>query len=158
MVKLAAGDILKSSSQFIAHAMAPEEDFSRGLAKALRDKWPKIAEDFRRYRAKHPVHPGSVWVWKSPTGQQVIGLITHELAQGRKAGKATAAYVDHTLVALRRLVQRRRAKSLALSRLATGSGGLKWSDVETFIHQQLMDLKIPVTLYDRHRRGVKVKE
>jgi O-acetyl-ADP-ribose deacetylase (regulator of RNase III) len=158
MVRLAAGDILKSSSEFIAHAMAPDENFSKGLSKSLRKKWPKIADDFRRYRAKHPVQPGSLWVWKSPTGQQVIGLVTHELSQGKKAGKATAAYVDHTLVALRRLVRRRRAKSLALSRLATGSGGLRWSDVETFIHQQLMDLKIPVTLYDRHRPGIKVKE
>lgn len=158
MVQLVAGDILLSRSEVIAHAMAPEENFSSGFAKALRRKWPAIAEDFRRHRARGALHPGGVWVWKAPSGQQIVGLITHEVAQEKKAGRATVAYVDHALVALRGLVKRRRAKSLAITRLATGSGGLQWSDVETFIHEHFMDLKIPVTLYDRHRRGVKISE
>ena len=158
MVQLVAGDILLSKADVIAHAMAPAEDFSKGFARALRNKWPAIAEDFRRFRTRHAVHPGSLWVWKAPTGQQVIGLVTHEVAEGKRAGRATFAYVDHALVALRAQIQRRRARSLAMPRLATGSGGLAWADVETFIQQHFTELTIPVTLYDRHRRGVKIKE
>lgn len=162
MVQLVAGDILHSKADVIAHAIAPDEDFTTGLAKAIRQKWPALVKDFQAYRARHPLRPGNIWVWKTPYGRRIVSLVTHEVAvtqkKGRKAGKATSAYVDHALVALHALVRRSRAKSLAISRLATGSGGLAWGDVEPFIHEHFAELKIPVALYDRHRKGIKAKE
>ena len=42
MVQLVAGDILQSKAEVIAHAIAPDEDFTSGLARAIRQKWPAL--------------------------------------------------------------------------------------------------------------------
>ena len=45
------------------------------------------------------------------------------------------------------MVEKESIKSLALPRLATGVGGLAWSEVKPLIAHHLGDLDIPVYLY-----------
>lgn len=154
MVQLVSGDVLLSKADVIAVDIGPEETWSRGLAKSLRDRWPAIAKDFERHRARHPVLPGSVWVWNAPGGQRVAALVTREVANRRGPGAAAPNYVDAALAVLQGLLVRRRARSVAVARLCDGD--LPWGDVEPFIHEHLQPLKVPVSLYDRHRKGVRV--
>lgn len=44
-----SGGILLSGAAAIAHGIVPNDHFHQGLALALREKWPKIAMDFRHY-------------------------------------------------------------------------------------------------------------
>jgi hypothetical protein len=45
-----------------------------------------------------------------------------------------------------------------LPRLATGVGGLEWSDVEPLIETHLSDLEIPVIVYETYEQGKKAAE
>ena len=156
MVQLVSGDVLLSKAEVIAVDIGPDETWSRGLAKSLRDKWPAIAKDFERHRARHPVLPGSVWTWNAPGGQRVAALVTREVAGKRGPGAAAVNYVDAALAGLQGLIRRRRPGSVAVARLCDGDDGLPWGDVEPFIHEHLQEFGIPVALYDRHRKGVRV--
>jgi O-acetyl-ADP-ribose deacetylase (regulator of RNase III) len=47
MIHEVYGDILLTKAQSIAHGVSPADHFSQGLALALREKYPMMANDFR---------------------------------------------------------------------------------------------------------------
>jgi O-acetyl-ADP-ribose deacetylase (regulator of RNase III) len=155
-----AGDILLTNAQAIAHGIAPNDHFDSGLALALREAWPALAKDFRHYA--HQVHPkpGEVWTWGSVGGIRIFNLLTQEgeHAAGAKPGRATLANVNHCLRRLRHELEKGEIRSLALPRIATGVGGLQWSDVKTAIEQHLGDLTIPIYVYSNYVKGSRAEE
>jgi O-acetyl-ADP-ribose deacetylase (regulator of RNase III) len=78
--------------------------------------------------------------------------------QGAKPGKATTAHVNHSLRRLRHELEKDEIKSIALPKLATGVGGLEWSEVLPLIRTNLGDLEIPVYVYSHYKKGVQANE
>lgn len=160
MIHEVTGDILLSSAQAIAHGVAPNDHFDSGLALALREKWPAMAKDFRHYA--HQSHPkaGEIWMWGGTGGARIFNLMTQdgEHTHGSRPGKATLANVNHALRRLHHDIEKSGVTSLALPALATGVGGLSWSDVKPLIEQSLGSLAIPVFVYSTYRAGVKADE
>lgn len=161
MIKKVEGDILKSKCQAIAHGVAPNDDFKRGLALALRENWPAMYKDVRHYaQTSHP-KSGTIWSWGGTGGHRIINMFTQEGSEGHKAahgGKATVSHVSHCLKALRKEIEKEGIRSIALPKVATGVGGLDWKDVEPLISEHLADLKIPVIIYETYRAGVEADE
>lgn len=155
-----SGDILLSSAKAIVQGVAPNDDFHHGLALQLRERMPAMYKDFRHYcQTQHP-KSGELWTWMSADGRYLVNLFTQDAAyaHGSKPGHATVSQVNHTLHALRNLVQKEKISSLALPRLACGVGGLDWNDIKPLIDRQLGDLNIPVYLYTNYQQGVKANE
>lgn len=69
--------------------------------------------------------------------------------------KATTKYLSGALKDLRNIIEEENIKSIALPKLATGVGGLDWSEVEPLIEQHLGDLDIPVIIYQGYTKGQK---
>ncbi len=159
MIHEVSGDILLSQAVAIAHGVAPGDHFNQGLALALRERWPSMAKDFRHWCHQSHPKPGRTWIWSGP-GARVICLLTQEecAGHGQHAGRAHAEHVNHALKELRQLVEREKISSLALPRLATGVGGLDWSEVKPLIEHHLSELKIPVFVYSTYNAGVAAEE
>ena len=64
-----------------------------------------------------------------------------------RLGKATLGNVRHALDALVKIISKEKYTSIALPRLATGSGDLDWDDVWPLIENTLGNLDIPVYVY-----------
>lgn len=149
MIQEVTGDILLSPAQLIAHGIAAGDHFDNGLARALRERWPAMAKDFRHYcHTTHP-KPGSAWLWSSADGRRIANLITQEPASSEHAhpGPARLEYVNHALRALRTIIEVQHITSVALPRLANGVGGLAWQDVYPLIREWLGNLAIPIYVY-----------
>ena len=59
MIKEAlVGNIVYSKSDAIVQGIAPDEDFSQGVALAVSQKHPGIVEDFEQYRSTATPAPG----------------------------------------------------------------------------------------------------
>jgi len=162
MLREVQGDILLSTAAAIAHGVAPGDHFETGLALALRERWPAMVRDFRHYcHTSHP-HPGQLWAWAGADGHRIFCLLTQEPAPGEhghaKPGAAKLEHVNHALRALRKTVDAEHVASLALPRLATGVGGLAWSDVKPLVQQHLGELTIPVYVYTEYKTGVRANE
>ncbi len=155
MIHEVQGDILLTTAQAVAHGIGPNEDFDKGLALALREKWPSLAKDYRHYA--HQVHPkpGELWTWGGVGGVRIFNLLTQNgsFDHGAKTGPATVANVNHCLRRLRHELQHEKIRSLALPRLATGVGGLDWNDVRPLIQTHLGDLGIPIYVYATYHPG-----
>ena len=160
MLHYVSGDILLTRARALAHGVAPDDHFTASLALQLREHWPALAKDFRHHCHNHHPKPGELWVWSGANGMRIINLLTQEpaLSHSQKPGKATLAYVGHALHALRRLIEKEHIESVALSRLATGVGGLAWEDVKPLIEKQLGDLKTPIYVYETYRAKQRATE
>jgi O-acetyl-ADP-ribose deacetylase (regulator of RNase III) len=160
MIHTVSGDILLSKAQAIAHGVAPNDDFKHGLALALREKWPAMAKDFKHWcHNTHPA-PGGVWMWGGVGGVRIINLLTQEPPHGagQHPGKAKLEHINHALKALHQLVEKEGLTSLAIPKLATGVGGLKWEEVWPQIQKHLGELKIPVYVYTEFHPSVAATE
>ncbi len=159
MIHEVSGDILLSQAEAVAHGVAPGDHFNQGLALALRERWPSMAKDFRHWCHQSHPKPGSVWIWSGPNAR-VICMLTQDEASGHGhlSGKAHVEHVNHALRELRHLVKKESLASLAIPRLATGVGGLDWSQVKPLVEHHLGDLDIPVYCYAEYHAGVAANE
>jgi len=160
MIHEVQGDILLSRASAIAHGVAPNDHFEQGLALALRERHPDMYQEFRRnYHVNHP-DCGEIAHWEGP-GTHIIHLFTQEKAPERAhghAGKATLVYVHKALRNLARHIEKEKLPSLAISRLATGVGGLSWAEVKPEIEAQLGKLECRVNVYSTYVAGQAAEE
>ena len=154
MIHEVRGDLLLSRAHVVAHGVGPDDDFRSGLALALRERWPAMYKDFRHACHTTKLEAGDVWTWAGP-GLVIVNLLTQEPPPGGHghSGKATVANVNHALRKLRQLVEHEKFPSLALPRLATGVGGLEWSEVKPLIEHHLGDLPCHVYIYTQYHAG-----
>lgn len=160
MLRYVKGDILMSGAEAIAHGIAPNDDFKQGLALSLREMWPSLYKDFRHFcKTSHPKE-GTLWSWKAAGSPLVINLFTqnHPSVQGGTPGKAEISYVNATLKELVRELSEQKVRSLAITRVACGVGGLSWTDVKPLLEKHLSEVKIPVYIYEEFQKGQKAEE
>jgi len=100
-----------------------------------------------------------MWAWGG-FNTRIFCLMTQEgeHEHGAKPGHATTANVNHCLRQLQHELEKGEIKSIALPRLATGVGGLKWEEVRPLIENHLGGLSIPIYLYTQYQQGVQAKE
>jgi len=153
------GDILLSKAQVIAHGVAPNDNFSSGLALALRERWPGMYKDFRHYCKVSSPKPGGLWSWGGP-GVRIVNLFTQEPPPTHEAnpGKASDKNVNNCLKNLQKAIVAEKFTSVALPRLATGVGRLHWDEVKPLIQKHLGEAGVPVYVYATYRPGVQAKE
>lgn len=160
MIHYVTGDILLTSAQAMAHGVAPFDDFKQGLALSIREQWPSLYKDFRHYcQTQHP-EEGEIWTWKGAGGPYVLNLFTQDAPQDEKShpGKASEPNVNRALKSLRVEIQNLNLKSVAITRLATGVGGLKWELVKPMIEKTLGDMGVPIFVYETYVKGQKANE
>lgn len=155
MVIEVEGDILMSRAQVIAHGVAAGDPMNKGLALQLHEKYPMMHKDFHHWCHQHNPKPGVAWMWGGVGGVRVVNLITQEGggAHASRPSRATLSHVSHALRDLKKMAIKEKFQSLALPRLATGIGGLYWSEVKPLIEQNLGDTGIPVYVYSTYRAG-----
>lgn len=160
MIIEVSGDILNSKAQAIAHGVAPDDHFNQGLALSLREMWPSMAKDFRHYcKTSHP-QSGEAWVWMGSDGKKIINLMTQEAAPNEHSnpGKASIRNLHHALKELRKVIEREKLLTVAIPKIATGVGGLSWSEVKEVIYKDLADVGAKIYLYTNYKKGESANE
>lgn len=163
MIFEVAGDLLLTSAPVIVHGVAPNDPFHAGLALQLRERYPAMYKDFRHYCQQTHVDAGHLWAWSGigPHGPvRIISLLTQDgdYTRGAKPGRARLEHVNHALRNLAKWIEREKPTAVALPKLSTGIGGLKWEDVFPLLRQHLSKCDIPIFVYTTYQRGVRAKE
>lgn len=160
MIVEVEGDIVLTTADVIAHGVAPHDNFSSGLALALRERWPGMYKDFRHYCKVSSPKPGGLWSWGGSGGVRIVNLFTQEPPpmHTTNPGKASIKHVNNCLKGLHKLIVAEKFASVALPRLATGVGGLDWSEVRPLLLKHLGAIETTVYVYATYRSGVQAKE
>lgn len=161
MIYEVEGDILLTGADAIAHGVAANDPMNQGLAESLHKRFPAMHRDFHRWC--HRQHPklGSAWIWSGGGGAHIINLLTQEGGYehgSNRPGKATVKAVNRALRALKKLIAKEDLSSVALPRLATGVGGLDWSQVKPLIDSQLSDVDADIYVYENYVPGQRAEE
>ena len=160
MLKYVKGDILLSEADAIAHGVAPNDNFKQGLALSLREQWPAMYKDFRHYcKTTHPKE-GTLWAWKGAESPVIFNLFTqeHPPSDDANPGKASTTYVSHSLKELKKALAGEEIRSLAITKVATGVGGLNWDDVKPLLEKTFEDVNIPIYVYETFQKDQKAEE
>ncbi|MEQ1528061.1 MAG: macro domain-containing protein [Methylococcales bacterium] len=160
MIYEVEGDILFSKAQAIAHGLSINDPMNKGLALALHNLYPAMHKDFHHWCHQHNPQPGDAWLWSGVNAVRVVNLLTQEGmdSHDHRLGKASIGNVNHALKALVKIINKEKLSSIALSRLATGVGGLEWDDVKPLIESHLGGLAIPVYVYTIYHPGQQAVE
>ena len=160
MIKEVSGDILLSKAQAIAHGVAPHDHFDNGLALILRQDYPSMVKDFRHWCHQTNPAPGEAWIWSGAEGKRIINLLTQEPSIGHSGhpGVASLHNVGHALRELKKIILKEGIKSIAVPRLATGVGGLRWEHVRDLIYSTLEDTNAHVYVYSSFVKGQAAEE
>jgi O-acetyl-ADP-ribose deacetylase (regulator of RNase III) len=155
MIKEVTGDILLTKAEALVHGVAVNDNFKQGLALSLREAWPSFYKDFRHFCHSGSAKTGSLWSWKGPGKPWVISLFTQNEApfEGVNPGKATVENINHALHALKKEISEKKLKSIAITKLATGVGGLDWNNVSPIIKDVLKDMAVTVYVYSHYEKG-----
>lgn len=154
MIKEVEGDILLSKADAIAHGVAPMDHFDSGLALSMRENYPSIYKDFRHFCQTFHPKPGEVWYWRSADQHKIFNLMTQEAPQSASGhpGKASVVSLRHCLKNLVKQLEVEQIKSLAISKLSTGVGGLDWKEVRPILEEILGPIDIPVFVYSTYKK------
>ena len=160
MIIEVSGDILLSKAQAIAHGVAPHDHFEHGLALSLRQDFPSMVKDFRHWCRQTNPETGSALIWSGAEGKRIVSLLTQEPASGHNGhpGSASLQNVGHSLRELKKIIQKEEIKSIALPRLASGLGGLRWELVKDLIYSILGDSEAVVYVYSTFVKGQTAEE
>ena len=157
MIHEVSGNILLTKAHAV-HGVAQTTISTRGWP------WPCVRNGRRWSRTSDTMQvsaiPNRARFGVRAVGIQVFDLLTQEGEHhhGAKPGKATTANVNHSLKRLRHTLEKERVKSLALPKLATGVGGLAWSDVLPLVHHHLAESETVVFVYTQFHQGVPARE
>jgi O-acetyl-ADP-ribose deacetylase (regulator of RNase III) len=160
MIHKVEGDILLTAACAIVQGAGINDPMDKGLALALRNRYPEMCKDFNRWCHQHNTKPGEAWLWIGPNNVRIVNLITQDAVDSHdyRLGKATLGNVKHALDALVNIILKEKITSIALPKLATGSGDLDWDDVWPLIENRLMAIEIPVYVYTSYHSGQKAQE
>ena len=160
MIKYVSGDILLTEADAMAHGVAPHDDFKQGLALSIRENWPSLYKDFRHFCKTKSPKTGTMWYWKGAGGPGIYNMFTQEPAKsmGSHPGKASLSHVAHCLKDLSKTIREDDVKSISITKVATGVGGLDWVDVKPLLQEYLGSLDIKVYVYEEFKKDLKAVE
>lgn len=131
------GDLFASGADVLLNPVNCVGVMGKGLALAFRERFPKMFDAYRLACDQGALTPGRLHEWTSPDGfARVINFPTKQ----HWRGQSRLEWVDSGLDALRELLLRRPATTVAIPALGCGLGGLAWREVEGLIRARLSDV------------------
>jgi O-acetyl-ADP-ribose deacetylase (regulator of RNase III) len=142
MIHFTTGNLLEADAEALVNAVNTVGVMGKGIALMFKEVFP---DNFRAYAAACKagrVKVGSVFVTELPaslTGEPrwILNLPTKK--HWRSASQIE--WVKEGLRDLRRVIQEKGIRSVAVPALGCGLGGLAWNDVRPMIEEALGDLE-----------------
>ncbi len=126
MLVFGAGDLLRSSEDYIAQGVAEgnQEGLGTGLALAISRTWPEVQIAFKRFARSGRFRGGELWACPPAPGRP--GVVY--LATQPDMYHATLPYLRRALRRLARWSEENSVASVGLPKIGAGLGKLSWLD------------------------------
>lgn len=146
MIKFVSGDILRTTSEYLAHGVATsQEEVAQGLALKISSRWPEVQRHFRQFTRGNKFQGGDLFVVAPARNRPgVIYIATQpDLYQ------ATLPFLNRGLRKLARYCVKNRIESVSLPRIGAGLGKLDWeTETKPLIMKHLDDLETTFYVYE----------
>lgn len=152
MIRYTKGNLLDADVEALVNTVNTVGVMGKGIALMFKEAFP---ENFREYAAackRNEVQVGRMFVTERPglTGPRwIINFPTKEHWRSR----TRIGWIESGLEDLRRVIQRRGIRSIAVPPLGCGQGGLEWARVRPIIVRALGEMTdVEVVVYEPTRQ------
>lgn len=148
MITYKKGDLLNTTDLFIAHGCNAQGVMGSGVAKAIRGKYPKAYEDYRKMWELHmKLELGQIIPSYQPDGKVILHAITQD-----QYGYDYKKYVSYDAIdlAMARIAFDLRfstgggRQNISMPRIGAGLGGGDWRVIEAIINHRMTDHKVTI--------------
>ncbi len=147
MIRFTTGNLLDAETEAIVNTVNTVGVMGKGVALQFREAFPDNYQAYKKACDARTVHVGEVFVTDNQalTGPKyIINFPTKK----HWRHPSRIEYVTSGLRDLRRVLEEKRVRSVALPPLGCGNGGLEWEQVRTEIEKALGDLQdVEVVVY-----------
>jgi O-acetyl-ADP-ribose deacetylase (regulator of RNase III) len=127
------GDVFTTRATYIGHGVNCYGVMGAGIAKTVRDKFPRVYDEYRQVCQNSRLKPGDFFVYPE-NGKVIVNLAT----QNKPGPDATYEAVFNSLAGFSKGASspkrlRKNGNVIAIPQIGAGIGGLDWSIVESII-------------------------
>lgn len=138
MIKFVSGDILQTTTQYIAQGVATgsQEGMGTGLAFKISTKWTDVQKDFKKFTRNNKFEGGDIFV--VAPNENRLGVIY--IANQPDMYHATLPYLNKGLKNLATYCLKNKIQSVSIPKIGAGLGKLNWeTEVKPLMFQHLQD-------------------
>jgi O-acetyl-ADP-ribose deacetylase (regulator of RNase III) len=140
MIRFLRGNLLDAPTEALVNTVNTVGVMGKGIALMFKEAFPDNFDAYQQAVKRKQVQIGHMFVTENRTFAGPKWLINFPTKKHwRQASKLE--WVVEGLQDLRRVVEEKRIRSIALPPLGCGNGGLNWSDVRSEIERVFKDLK-----------------
>lgn len=148
MLHYVKGNLLESHADALVNTVNTVGVMGKGIALQFKEAFP---ENFRVYRnacQKREFHIGNVLIVEDSNLSTGKKIIVNFPTKTHWKMPSDYSYIEQGLESLRREIETRHIKSIAIPPLGSHNGGLDWLVVKHMIEEALTDLECEIYLYE----------
>lgn len=148
MIRFAHGNLLDADADALVNTVNIVGVMGKGIALMFKERFPENYEAYAAACKREELAVGRMFVTQSPEPKGPRWIINFPTkAHWRNPSKLE--WIESGLQDLRRVVEEKRIKSIAIPPLGSGNGGLSWHDVRPIIEASLSDLHdVDIIIYE----------
>lgn len=135
MIEYKQGDIFGFSANAIVNTVNCVGVMGKGIALAVKKRYPKILGDYKRACAARIVTPGSLWCWRAPDQTVVYNIATKNHWRDPSQYRWVEQGLSHLAIALTYA----KPIIIVVPPLGCRCGGLDWQIVRPMIANALAE-------------------
>ena len=133
MISYAKGEITSFEANIVVNTVNCVGVMGKGVALAIRNRYPQIQSAYRRACRTGMVMPGTLWCWHAPDGT----LIWSAATKNHWRDPSQYRWVESCLSNIAILLAQMTPHSIVVPPLGCGNGGLEWERVRPMITNAL---------------------
>lgn len=148
MIEKIKGNLLEAQVNAIAHGCNCQGIMNAGIAKDIKEKYPKMYKEYKSLCQTDLAIPGQLQLYIQKDSPYIINLFTQNtIREG-----ATLEYIDEATKLLAQRLSEYRQKdpklnTLGMPKIGCGLGRLNWKQVKPIIESNLKDLDMRILIY-----------
>lgn len=147
-LKFVLGDITKSDANYICHQVNCQGAMGSGVAKAIKDKWPVVYTDYRRFYESNKPLLNKIQIVAVSTEQSVINMFAQEY-YGYDRNQYTSYDAFWKCLNKIKNTVPKGSKIAFPSKIGCCRGGANWKVILTMISEVLeSDYNVEIWEYD----------
>ncbi len=148
MIHYVKGNLLESEADALVNTVNTVGVMGKGIALQFREAFPENYRIYRNVCQNKELHVGEMLVTEEGTLMQGVKTIVNFPTKTHWRYPSEYSYIDLGLKALRREIEVRGIRSIAIPPLGSHNGGLDWLQVKQMIERSLADVNCEIYLYE----------
>lgn len=148
MIHYVTGNIFDSHADALVNTVNTVGVMGKGIALQFKEAFPENYRIYRQICKEKKLDVGEMLVTEESTEKYGHKIIINFPTKRHWRYPSEYSFISQGLSALKKEIEHKKIKSIAIPALGSHNGGLEWPRVKTMIHTSLADLDCDIYIYE----------